>query len=148
MLTFPRVLCMWRLSRCPGTVWQRTFWEWSPMTARGLLPPYGFGWRGLGPGTRLEEVVAGGALSSSFRLFLCSCAAGRLESGLLFNQLHKCCRTTFPQSSSICAEHLFLRSPLVVLCFAGVRAKPNTHSLKITFGCDSSIIYLGANIVW
>lgn len=31
------------------------------MTAKGLLPPYGFDWRGLGQGTRVEEVAAGGA---------------------------------------------------------------------------------------
>lgn len=89
------------------------------------------------------------APASSVRLSVCSCAADRLEPGLPFNRLHKSSRTArFPQSSSICAGHLFLRTPLVVLCFAGVCAKPSACGLKITFGCDSFIIYLGANIVW
>lgn len=34
------------------------------MTAKSLLPPYGFDRRGLGQGTRVEEVVAGGASST------------------------------------------------------------------------------------
>lgn len=50
------------LSSCTGTECGRgSFWECSPMTAKGLLPPYGFAWRGLGQGTRVEEVAAGGA---------------------------------------------------------------------------------------
>lgn len=34
------------------------------MTAKGLLPPYGFDRRDLGQGTRVEEVVADGASST------------------------------------------------------------------------------------
>lgn len=36
------------------------------MSEKGLLPPYGFDRRGLGQGTRVEEVVAGGANSTAF----------------------------------------------------------------------------------
>lgn len=49
-------------SGCRGTeVGRGSFGEGNPRTAKGLLPPYGFDRRGLGQGTRVEEVVAGGA---------------------------------------------------------------------------------------
>lgn len=130
-------------------------WELRPRTAKGLLPSYGFGRHGQGhrrPGWRrwwLMEPALHAAPVSSVRILSCSCAADRLEPGLLFNLLHKSSRTArFPQRSSICAGRLFLRAPLVVLCFAGVCVKPKACGLKITFGCDSFIIYLGANVVW
>lgn len=64
------------LSSCPGTVFGRgPFWEWSPMTAKGLLPPYGFDRRGLDQGTRVEEVVARGASST---VLLCPPRSGSL----------------------------------------------------------------------
>lgn len=62
MLTFPRVLRMCGALQLPREgVWERIVLGWSPMTAKGLLPPYGFDWRSWGQGTGVEEVVAGGA---------------------------------------------------------------------------------------
>lgn len=45
------------------------------MTAKGLLPPYGFAWRGLGQGTRVEcggwwSQLLHPAMSFPFRLSL------------------------------------------------------------------------------